>query len=206
MTESDSRQFLFAHISADSGGWGALYDRMNPILCGWAGAHLVGLFMGLFGVRNHDLFVLLSLPCDEDAISGLKARLPADVRLHDALPMRATVRPASDAPLTRAGIHVFRFFDVAASDVDQVAALSKTAWETFERDDSYSSEPMGLFRFADPNAARGRMLLLTWYSNLTSWERSRSPHPDATANFRKRATLSRSAIAYATRLAQTMPR
>lgn len=206
MADSAARQYLFAHVCADTGGWAALHDRLSPVLAEWSGATVMGVFMGLFGVRNQDLFILVSLPVGADSAQQLRARLPADVQLRDVLPMRATVRPLTDAPLTRAGIHVFRFFDVAAGDVDEVAALSKTAWETFERSDDYASEPMGLFRFDDPQVERGRMLLLTWYRDLTSWERSRTPHPEATANFRKRAALSRSAIAYATRLAQTMPR
>ena len=64
-----------------------------------------------------------------------------------------------------------------------------------------ASQPMGLFRPADATAPRGPMLLLTWYDSFNSWELSRSPHPDATANFNRRRALSRSVIAYATRLA-----
>lgn len=193
------RRFLFAHLRAASGGWQALNDRVSALLADWPGARRVGSFMGVFGIGNHELFLLLSLPAATDGAAGLRGRLPADVELVSALPLAATVRPSTDTPLTRAGLYVFRFFDVATSDVDEVVKLSNTAWETFEDDNRYASEPMGLFRPADATAPRGPMLLLTWYDSFNSWELSRSPHPDATANFNRRRALSRSVIAYATR-------
>jgi hypothetical protein len=200
MTIASNRVFLFVHLRAASGGWQALNKRANAALAGWPAVIRVGSFMGLFGISNQALFVLLSLPAGEDGRTELRARLPADIELVDTLALRATARPSDDAPLTRAGVYVFRFFDVGAADVAEVVALSRIAWQTFELDAQYAAEPMGLFRFDDPSAERGRMMLLTWYDNLTSWERSRTPHPEATANFQRRAALSRSALAIATRL------
>jgi hypothetical protein len=49
------------------------------------------------------------------------------------------------------------------------------------------------------------MLLVTWYDRLESWERSRTPPPEAAENFRERARLTTSSIAYATRLIGTNP-
>ena len=43
-----------------------------------------------------------------------------------------TVRPVNDAPRDRAGLYVFRFFDVMARDIDEFVALSGRAWTTFE--------------------------------------------------------------------------
>lgn len=203
---ADSRQFVFAHLRAPSGDWTSLSDSLKARFGQWPTARLMGLFMGLFGIRNQDVFVLLSLPSSEDALAGLRTHLPTGTGVLDTLVMKATVRPVTDAPLTRAGVYVFRFFDVLASDVEEIAALSNTAWQTFEHDNSFSSEPMGLFRFADPLASQGRMLLLTWYDNFASWERSRAPHPDAAANFRRRRALVQSVIPYATRLVDTVPR
>ena len=217
MTES-ARTFLFTHLRTASGGWQSMHDRLSPILAGWQDTAVLGSFTGLFGISNQELFVLLSRPVSErvtDRVAGqvtdqmtepLRTLLPAGVEMVDSLWLDATVRPTHDAPLTRAGVYVFRFFQVNACDCDEVVSLSSQAWQTFENSDSYTSEPMGLFRFADTSAIRGRMLLLTWYDNMTSWERSRTPHPDATANFRRRASLSRSIVAYATRLADTVPR
>ena len=200
MTIASNRVFLFVHLRAAAGGWQALNERVTAVLADWPAVVRVGSFMGLFGISNQELFVLLSLPAGEDGRTELRVRLPADVELVDTLALRATARPSDDAPLTRAGVYVFRFFDVRATDVAEVVELSRVAWQTFEPDAQYAAEPMGLFRFADSSAERGRMMLLTWYDNLTSWERSRTPHPEATANFQRRATLSRSALAIATRL------
>lgn len=201
-----SRLFLFAHLRTSSGDWATLSDRLKVQFGQWSAARVVGLFMGLFGTRNQDVFALLSLPSSDDALGGLNAHLPVGVSVLDTLIMKATVRPMTDTPLTRAGIYVFRFFDVLAQDVAEIASLSQTAWQTFEADSSFSSEPMGLFRFADPAASQGRMLLLTWYDNFASWEQSRAPHPDAAANFRRRRALVQSVIPYATRLVDTAPR
>ncbi len=200
MSASD-RIFLFAHLRCAPRGWQVLNERVSALLAEWPSARRVGSFMGVFGIGNHELFLLLSLPPGTDGAAELRGRLPADVEVLSAVPLAATVRPLSDAPLTRAGLYVFRFFDVAAGDVDEVVTLSNTAWQTFEDDARYASQPMGLFRPADTTVPRGPMLLLTWYDSFNSWELSRSPHPDATANFNRRRALSRSVIAYATRLA-----
>lgn len=203
---ADSRVFLFAHLRTPSGDWITLSELLKVQFAQWPAAQVMGLFMGLFGTRNQDVFVLLSLPSSDDAAAGLATHLPAGVQVLDSLIMKATVRPVTDTPLTRPGIYVFRFFDVLAQDVAEITSLSQTAWHTFEADSAFSSEPMGLFRSADPTANQSRMLLLTWYDNFASWERSRAPHPDAAANFRRRRALVQSVIPYATRLVDTAPR
>ena len=75
------RLFLFAHLRAASGGWQALNDRVSALLADWPGARRVGSFMGVFGIGNHELFLLLSLPAATDGAAGLRGRLPADVEL-----------------------------------------------------------------------------------------------------------------------------
>lgn len=206
MACAQDRLFVYAQLRTRGEGWRALSDRLAPLWRDWPEAQLMGAFTALFGMSNQDLVLLISLPPDTDAQARLRAWLPADVDLIDCLPMHATVRPADDRALTRAGIYVFRIWDTEAAHIPEIARLSDTAWTTFERDDIYRSEPMGLFGYADTRQPRGRVLLLTWYDNLTSWESSRSPHPEATANFRRRLALTTSAIAYATRLVETVPR
>ena len=200
MTLAD-RQFVFAHLRAASGGWQALQPRLTDLFADWPQARVQGLFNGLFGLSNHDLFALFSIPVAIDGTAGLRARLPDDVQILTVLPLAATVRPADDRPLTQPGVYVFRFFEVRDSDVAEVVELSDIAWRSFEHGDGYQAEPQGLFRSITPEDGWGRMLLLTWYDRMDSWERSRSPHPDATANFRRRAALARSIVPFATRLA-----
>ena len=156
-----------------------------------------GAFFGLFGLRSNEFFLVTS-----GDVGGIGALLAGrdDVEDSTTLLLEPTARPTSTAPMTREGLYVFRFFDVAHTDVAEIAALSKQAWEHFEVTDDYKAEPQALFCESDPSDAHGKMLLVTWYDGLNSWQTSRSPHPDATANFRKRQALTQGTIAFATRL------
>ena len=114
--------------------------------------------------------------------------------------MVPTVRPLTPESRTRPGVYVFRWFEVHNRDIDEIAALSKEAWETFENTTAYQAEPQALLRDADTSPEDGTMLLVTWYDGLRSWELSRTPAPEARANFLKRAQLTLSALPVATRL------
>ena len=54
----------------------------------------------------------------------------------------------------------------------------------------------------DPPDDTGRMLLVTWYDGLESWQISRRPNPAATENFLRRRELTQSTTAIATRLVE----
>ena len=212
MASAADRVFVFLHLKAAGSGWQRLAGALATTVAAIPDCSLVGTFMGLFGIGNHEVFALLAAPsADAGAEARIRSGLPVDIEVCAAMTMRATARPATDAPLQREGLYVFRFFDVRDGDVDEVVRLSCTAWETFESpaglpSTGYTSEPMALFRPSRQNDApvhdadaRGRMLLLTWYDNFTSWERSRTPAPEAAENFRRRAELTSRTIAYATR-------
>ena len=163
------------------------------------GAKLWGAFLGLFGVGSNE-FVLVTSG-DVESVNDRILSEPNVVE-SDTLLLEPTVRPTDDSPRTRAGLYVFRFFDVNHADVDEIAALSKTAWETFEGVDAYQAEPQALFCQHDRSEERGKMLLCTWYDGLNSWQTSRNPDPQARANFQRRGELTHGTIAYATRLIQ----
>lgn len=168
-----------------------------------AGGHPWGAWYGLFGLRSNELIVVTNWPLDA-APSGLIAgRLPAGAKVLEHYEFVPTVRPETDAPLSRPGLYVFRFFAVDNRDVDEVAALSHEAWTTFENTSDYQAEPQALFAERDRTSETGTMLLLTWYDGLDSWQRSRTPAPEARENFRRRAELTRSTLAIATRLVET---
>ena len=103
----------------------------------------------------------------------------------ETLLLEPTVRPTTDEPRTREGLYVFRFFDVAHKDVDEIAEISLEAWEHFENVDRYRAIPQGLFRQHDTSAANGKMLLCTWYDGLPSWQESRTPPGPASERFRR---------------------
>ncbi len=160
-------------------------------------AKVWGLFHGLFGIGSNELIVVTygDVGGVQSAISSMETVVGARTLL-----LEPTVRPTEAAPRTREGLYVFRLFEVEHKDVDEIAALSFEAWKTFENVDAYAAEPQGLFRQHDMSAAAGRMLLCTWYDGLNSWQASRTPPAEARENFRRRHALTKSAVAYATRL------
>ena len=160
-------------------------------------ASLWGAFHGLFGLGSNELIVV-SVGATENVHKNLMSLNSAAGC--ESLELAPTVRPVTEEPLSREGLYVFRFFDVAHVDVDEIAELSRVAWESFEHVDAYSAEPQGLFCQADRSEERGRMLLVTWYDGLNSWQASRNPPVKARENFQRRQQLTNGTVAYATRL------
>ncbi|MGE0624061.1 MAG: hypothetical protein AB7I04_04910 [Pseudomonadales bacterium] len=178
----------------------------GQVLGAWrqSGITVWGIWEGLFGVASNELIVMAASAAELTA-DAFTAALPEGVTALDVLTLRPTVRPDGTAPCDRPGLYVFRFFRVRDQDVDEVAALSREAWETFENTDAYRAEPQGLFRSAVPSATWGRMLLVTWYDGLESWQTSRRPAPEATENFQRRRGLTDGTVALATRLVTDFP-
>jgi hypothetical protein len=158
-----------------------------------------GVFGGLFGVASNELIVMAAARGTR-GVDDFTAGIKRVANVQRALALRNTVRPTAIEPLKQPGLYVFRFFDVDNKDVNEIAELSRGAWTTFEDTRDYSAEPQGLFCESDLSADQGKMLLLTWYDGLQSWQTSRTPHPDARENFRQRSALTRRTIAFATRL------
>lgn len=171
-----------------------------------SGITLWGIWEGLFGVASNEL-LLVAAASGERSLNDFDQALVADVAddrvmVVEAELMTPTVRPTGTAPCDKPGLYVFRFFEVRNPDVEEVAQLSRQAWETFENSDAYESEPQGLFRPCDGSASTARMLLVTWYDGLASWQTSRRPAPEAMANFQRRRELTNGTVALATRLVE----
>jgi two-component system, NtrC family, sensor kinase len=126
--------------------------------------------------------------------------LPEGASIIDSRELVATARPLTEEPPAKHGVYVHRLFGVDGKDVEHFVELSADAWNTFENTSDYKAEPQGLFRMREHPEPGGQMLLVTWYDRLESWERSRTPPPEAEANFRQRAMLTKRSIAIATRL------
>lgn len=165
-----------------------------------AGGQVWGIFTGLLGMDSRELLFVTHWRSAGEA-SSVTTALPNGARIADERVMVPTIRPLMFERRTRSGVYVFRWFEVHNRDVDEIAALSKDAWESFEDSDAYDAEPQALLRDADTSAADGMMLLITWYEDLRSWEISRNPAPEARANFAARAKLTVGAFPVATRLA-----
>jgi hypothetical protein len=194
--------FHYLRLQAPDRGWQPMADALRArTLPAWQadGVRVWGAWQGLFGVASNEL-LLVAVSARADIDLALSAGLPDGVRVADRLTLRATARPRRLGTLASEGVYVFRFFEVQTADIDEIVALSREAWQTFERTDRYAARPEGLFRPDDAEVPSGRMLLLTWYDGFASWQASRAPAPDARRNFLRRHQLTAGTIALATRL------
>lgn len=213
---SGSTGFLHLHLRSDRLDAAALHDEIKSgieaRLTGF-GAQLWSSFQGLFGLHSRELILVFAYPLQTAAfVDAIQNWLPAGVSIVERYSWVPTSRPDSAAPLAGEGLYVLRFFDIRQHDADEIAAISRTAWETFEVSERYASKPMALFKEQikeqgkeqiNTNASaavRGRMLLITWYDGFASWQASRQPAPAAVDNFKRRAALTSGTIAYACKL------
>jgi len=154
-----------------------------------------GIFSGYFGLATNELYWVVMR---EDLLMNVADLLTAKGisvdSAHDFVP---TVRPTVHAAPSRDGLFVFRWFSIDNRDVDEIAQLSETAWQTFES--GFDTEVQGLFAEANRPAGKGTMLLVTWYKGFDVWLDSRTPDAGARSLFVQRQALMREAIPIATR-------
>ena len=153
---------------------------------------LWGAFTGLFGPASNELLVISALADDAQPVASAAAVA------HES--WQPTARPLGTQPCSEPGLYVFRRFNVREQHVEEVVALSRQAWETFETSADYAAQPQGLFRPAADADGSVRLMLVTWYDGFDSWEISRQPSPEAQENFQRRHALTLSTYAVATSL------
>lgn len=189
--------FAFLRIRGNERDWPPVREAVVAAL---PAERVWGTFHGLFGLASNELIAVTV--GDDGAVAESVETVSALDAVEGAasLTLVPTVRPTDAVPRTREGLYVFRFFEVAHRDVEEIAALSAEAWKSFETVDEYRAEPQGLFCQRDRSAERGRMLLVTWYDGLNSWQASRQPPQHARENFQRRHALTAGTVAYATRL------
>ncbi len=195
--------FTWMRLRSPAADWLALREDLEGGMRARLAEHDVriwGIWFGLFGIASNELVMVTWGAADGHAAAVDAALSPLTATVVEREQLVATVRPQAPRALDRAGLYVFRLFDVDTRHVDEIAQLSKTAWETFENTDAYRAEPQGLFAPLDRSVGRSRMLLLTWYDGFDSWVASRRPPPEARENFVRRRELTHGTIAYATRL------
>lgn len=198
--------FVLHRLVAPELHWRAMYERLASHRADVerAGTGIWGIWFGQFGIPANELWVVTHPLAGDDPPSTQLADF-AGGELIEAQHWVPTVRPVTVQPVREPGLYVFRYFDVDAANIDEIAALSAAAWESFEHADGYSARPVGLFRPAGEVQGRVRMLLLTWYDGFESWSASRQPPPHARENFARRHALTHATVAYATRLADARP-
>jgi hypothetical protein len=192
--------FDYLHLREPLGDRARLESAVADMAAGvWrdGGRSVWGVWEGLFGVASNELLVITS----SDGTAGGEPPVAAGVEVLESVALLPTARPGDRAPLRRAGLYVFRSFDVLPEDVDEFVDLSTRAWRTFEHAEDYAAEPQGLFRpLKMPTEGPAGLLLVTWYDGLASWETSRRPAQEAAENFQRRRTLTRATGAVAARL------
>ena len=115
------------------------------------------------------------------------------------------IRPKDGATPPPGGIYVHNCFTVDAQAFDEFVKLSGDAWPDFET--RFEARIFGLFA-ADPSkddlleGAR-RLLLMTRYTDLGEWQRSRDPTSEAMKVFARRRELTRVSLARACVLVPT---
>lgn len=154
-----------------------------------------GVFQGLFGLASNELYLVVSSEFSVDT----QLDFAGGFQLIDSINLVPTKRPTDHTQRNREGIYVFRWFDVMNRDVQEIADLSAKAWVTFEQ--GFDTEVQCLFAQQDQGTEQGKMLLITWYQNLSVWQESRHPSEEARENFTRRHQLTLQARPVATRLA-----
>lgn len=161
---------------------------------GRLGGALWGCWPGApgFGLRSDA--VLLSTTWPDDAAAGAATELLAGappVIGVDGTPLHATERPATSTPVAGEGLWVFREFELARADSARFVELSERAWATFEA--RFDARIDGLFRAPDPTPDAARMLLVTRYADLGTWQASPSAEadPESWSRFVERRGLTR---------------
>ncbi len=174
---------------------GGLKEQLIPA-CKKPGLAHYGLFSGYFGLASNECYWLTL--GDRSAAELLPLIEGQDWQLADSLVMLPTVRPVIHEARQRAGLYVFRWFQVNSQDVDTIAQLSEQAWVTFE--EGFDTEVQGLFAEQDRSQQQCRMLLLTWYKDFSVWQNSRTPPKEAMDRFIARHALTLEALPIATQL------
>ncbi|MBQ61722.1 MAG: hypothetical protein CMQ19_06570 [Gammaproteobacteria bacterium] len=172
-----------------------VHRRLIPDL-GDRGLITYGIFQGLLGMATNDLYLVVS---SETAFADQDQLDPGnEFKLAETINLVPTARPTDHAPRTREGVYVFRWFDVMNRDIEKIAELSAEAWLTFEP--GYEAEVQCLFAEQDQESEQGKMLLITWYQDLSVWQDSRKPPVEAMDNFKRRHQLTLRAKPIATSL------
>jgi hypothetical protein len=158
------------------------------------GAGVLGVFAPLLGYASDEALVLTDERASSDAVlkgSGVSA---AEWRR-----MSPTLRPHEGARPEPGGVYVHNWFTIDGEGFDEFVRLSGAAWTDFEV--RFEAKIYGLFAVepaaTDTAAGARRLLLMTRYTSLAEWQRSRDPTSEAMKSFLERRELTRVSLARA---------
>lgn len=170
-----------------------------------AGGSIFGLWRGEIGWHSDEGVVMSAWPADAEpdttVLDDIDGVVDSSVEL-----LVATVRPTSPDPPTADGVYAHRWFECAERDWPEFLELSQGAWPDFEGAFD-GTNIVGFWRSLETPAGLVRVLLVTRYPSLSTWERSRPYAPEAVpgaeqarAKFLRRAELTERTIVRITRL------
>jgi hypothetical protein len=186
--------FEYRQFRVSPGEWDGFVERLRRS----AAASLFGVWRGQIGLEANEGIALTAWPDEENLADGVRGLAPVFASALESRAERlvATLRPETPAPPERRGVYAFRTFELADADWPEFASLSERAWPEFEA--GYDARICGFFRSLDVPPPAARVLLLTRYASLATWEASRA---DVTRpEFQRRHKLTR-----ATRVVTAVP-
>jgi hypothetical protein len=186
--------YEYRRFRVGPGEWDACVEKLRRA----AGASLFGVWRGQIGLEANEGIALTAWPDEEALAAGALALAPVFAGALDTRAERfvATLRPETPAPPERRGVFAFRTFEIAAADWIEFADLSERAWPEFEA--GFDAKICGFFRSLDVAPPAARVLLVTRYASLATWEASRADV--ARPEFQRRHELTR-----ATRVVTAVP-
>ena len=165
-----------------------------------AGGLLYGLFTPQIGLPANEGIVIThwpgagaEAPTQSPVTEGITDVLEASVER-----LVATVRPTEPVPASKGGVYAHRWFELKETDWPEFVSLSEAAWPDFEG--AFECEVHGFWRSLEASEAKARVLLLTNYSSLAVWERSRRPTSAAGERFARRHQLTEYTVVVTTQL------
>ncbi len=137
------------------------------------GGSFYALFRGQIGLASDEGIVMTVWSDIATAVQhgdGILDGSPS-VRASDVRRLVATVRPSTPVAPTEPGIYAHRWFTLREANWSEFLELSESAWPGFEA--SYDTRILGLWRDLGTEPPIARTLLITRYTDLSVWERSR---------------------------------
>jgi len=157
------------------------------------GAGVLGVFAPLLGYASNEALVLTDERASSDAV------LRSGVAAAEWRRMSPTLRPHQGARPEAGGAYVHNWFTIDAEALDEFVKLSGDAWPDFEA--RFEARIYGLFsvepQAGETAAGARRLLLITRYSDLGEWQRSRDPTTEAMQIFLRRRELTQMSLARA---------
>jgi hypothetical protein len=158
------------------------------------GAGVLGVFAPLLGYASNEALVLTDERASPDAVLKGSGAAAAEWRR-----MSPTLRPHQNARPEPGGVYVHNWFTIDAEAFDEFVQLSGAAWGDFEA--RFEARIYGLFavepQAGETAAGARRLLLMTRYTDLGEWQKSRDPTTEAMQIFARRRELTQTSLARA---------